>query len=118
MNYLLDTHTFLWLNERPERLSANMRTVLGAGEERFFLSMVSPWEIKIKQQLGKLELKQDLSIILASHLDNGSIELLPIELPHIERLGTLELHHRDPFDRMLIVSADRAFSAYPVEVIW
>jgi len=128
MNYLLDTHTFLWLNSEPEKLSDATRERLTAGEHKFFLSIVSPWEIQIKQQLGKLVLEWKLSSILDSHLVSGSIALLPIELRHEARLASLEPHHRDPFDRMLIaqamvegmpiISADHAFSAYPVEVIW
>jgi PIN domain nuclease of toxin-antitoxin system len=128
MRYLLDTHTFLWLNASPQKLGSTARDKLTAGEAPLFLSIVSPWEIQIKQQLGKLELESPLADMLDAHLGSRSIQLLPIELSHIERLGTLEQHHRDPFDRMLIaqalveglsiISADSAFAAYPVKQIW
>ena len=128
MRYLLDTHVFLWLNNQPTKLSARVQEMVTSGEHEFLLSVVSPWEIQIKLQLGKLLLEQPLSTILASHLDDQSLGLLPIELAHIEKLGALESHHRDPFDRMLIaqamteeisiVSADRSFTQYPIEVVW
>jgi len=128
MRYLLDTHVFLWLNNQPAKLSSRVREMLTSGEHEFLLSTATPWEIQIKRQLGKLHLDQPLSTILASHLDDGGLGLLPIELTHIEKLGTLESHHKDPFDRMLIAQAlaetisiitvDQAFESYPVEVVW
>ena len=73
MRYLLDTHVFLWFNNQPTKLSASVREMVTSGEHKFLLSVVTPWEIQIKRQLGKLHLEQPLSTILASHLDDQSL---------------------------------------------
>ncbi len=56
MKLLLDTHAFLWLNDESERLSQAVKDLCSSGEHEFYLSMVSPWEMQIKHQLGKLSL--------------------------------------------------------------
>lgn len=128
MRLLLDTHVFLWMNDAPEKLSANVRSLFLRGEDELFLSIASPWEIQIKQQIGKLAIEGTIDELLAPHLDDNSLRLLPIELRHIRGLGSLAMHHRDPFDRIFIaqaltdgmgiVTADPLFQAYPVSVIW
>jgi PIN domain nuclease of toxin-antitoxin system len=128
MRLLIDTHVFLWMNDAPEQLSAKVRNLFVRGEDELFLSIASPWEIQIKQQIGKLVIEGTVDELLAPHLEDNSLRLLPIELRHILRLGSLAMHHRDPFDRMFIaqaltdgmgiVTADPLFHSYPVSVIW
>ena len=91
------------------------------------LSLVSIWEIQLKAQLGKLQLRTALPQVIADQQRNG-VTLLPITLPHIFALQTLPLHHKDPFDRLLIAQAqsedasllskDSEFAGYRVSVIW
>jgi PIN domain nuclease of toxin-antitoxin system len=128
MKLLLDTHAFLWLNQEPEKLSTAVMTALQDDENEIFLSLVSVWEIQIKQQLGKLELKTDLLSILRLHTEMNTIQLLSMQLPHILGLQDLPAHHKDPFDRLLIaqarienltmISSDQYFSMYPIRLLW
>ncbi|TPK74758.1 type II toxin-antitoxin system VapC family toxin [Mesorhizobium sp. B2-4-15] len=117
--YLVDTHTLLWVLNADSRLSDRHRDIFLAGEE-VIVSAVSVAEIAIKKSLGKIALNGDVVEILRS---NG-IPILSVNELHAARLEHLPLHHRDPFDRLLIaqaqiegltlVSSDRHFSAYDV----
>jgi len=124
---LLDTHIFLWLNDRPERLSKMAIESCADPTNELFLSLVSLWEIQIKSQLGKLQMSVPWPMMVQKQRDENGLQILAISEAHIEQLSSLELHHRDPFDRLLIaqaqaekmhlVSTDRAFSSYEVTVI-
>lgn len=82
----------------------------------------------ISTHLGKLQLRVPLVGLIAAQQQTNGLELLPIELDHVLALDNLPLHHKDPFDRLLIsqsqvedailVSADSIFSQYPVTVLW
>lgn len=128
MKLLLDTHTFLWANIEAERLSLTVKSLLSSGEYELFLSVASPWEIQIKHQLGKLVLAKPVEeLVNINRLENNT-QLLPIELAHISYLAQLPQHHKDPFDRIIIaqaiiedmtvVTVDKSFVDYPVQVIW
>lgn len=128
MRLLLDTHTFLWLNGSPNQLSQTAMDYLSSGEHQFYLSIASPWEIQIKTQLGKLTLDMPFELLFDKNCYDNNIMLLPIELSHIKQLEHLPLHHKDPFDRimiaqainekMTILSIDEVFSNYGVNVVW
>ena len=128
MRLLLDTHCFLWLNGQPEKIGALALDACQNREHVLYLSLVSLWEIQIKQQLGKLDLDVPWRDMLNVQQAENGLQLLPISLTHIEQLAQLLMHHRDPFDRLLIaqaqsegmtfVSADSAMAPYAVEVIW
>ncbi len=128
MKLLLDTHTFLWLDSSPEKLS---NTALAACEDpanQLYLSVVSAWEIQIKQQIGRLQLDVPLDQMIQAQQSANSLSILPVELHHVYALDELPLYHNDPFDRLLIaqakaeqawlVSIDSQFEPYPVTVIW
>ena len=127
MKYLLDTHTFIWIDNEPSRLSATALSILDDESNIIFLSLASVWEIQIKLQLGKLSLRAHLSEVIREQQAHY-IEILPITLPHILVLEHLPAHHRDPFDRLLIAQAqvediallthDAVFAKYPIRVIW
>lgn len=68
------------------------------------MSVVSLWEIQIKSQLGKLTLNQPLENIYKSQIKNG-ISFLSVNPSHVFRLSLLPLHHKDPFDQLLIAQA-------------
>ena len=105
MKLLLDTHVFLWLNQQPEKLTDKILNLCGDSNNALYLSHVSPWEIQIKNQLGKLDLNVPLSVMIETQQQENGLKLLPITLPHIYALAELENHHQDPFDRLLIAQA-------------
>ncbi len=127
MRCLLDTHTFIWLDSDPAQLSPRVRALCYDPANTLLLSVASVWEMQIKLQLGKLILTQSLAATIASQRANG-INLLPISVSHVLGLDSLPLHHKDPFDRMLIaqanvenialLSADRIFTLYSVALLW
>ena len=102
MKYLLDTHTILWYAQGSSELSENARSLM---EGEFCLySMASLWEIAIKQKLGKLD-----GTLTASELDelckNAGFRQIPINAFQVEITKTLDFIHRDPFDRLLVATA-------------
>ncbi|MDF3155841.1 type II toxin-antitoxin system VapC family toxin [Mesorhizobium sp. M7A.F.Ca.CA.001.09.2.1] len=117
--YLVDTHILLWVLNADSRLSDHHRDIFLTGKD-VIVSAVSVAEIAIKKSLGKVTLTGDIVDLLRS---NG-IPILGVNELHAARLEHLPLHHRDPFDRLLIaqtqiegltlISADRQFSAYDV----
>jgi PIN domain nuclease of toxin-antitoxin system len=123
---LLDTHTFIWLSEDDPNLPVSMRDMTEDTDE-VFVSIASFWEISIKLTIGKLSLQADFNEI-ESRFTETRFQLLPISIKDTVQLRQLPLHHKDPFDRILIaqainhslaiVSADAAFDAYPIQRVW
>jgi PIN domain nuclease of toxin-antitoxin system len=105
MNLLLDTHIFLWLNQAPEKLPKSILGLCEDSSNTLFMNHVSPWEIQIKHQLGKLQLDVPLDSMITTQQQDNNLQLLAITLPHIYALSTLPNHHNDPFDRLLIAQA-------------
>jgi len=126
MKVLLDTHTFLWGLGDDDKLSARARQAIAVSER--FWSLASIWEVLIKVRTGKLSMRHPVGDYLISQMSANGVSLLPVRLEHVLRIEELPLHHRDPFDRMLIaqsleeklpiVTADPAFERYDVELIW
>jgi PIN domain nuclease of toxin-antitoxin system len=127
MKLLLDTHIFIWADDEPERIPAALMTYLADEANELWLSLVSAWEMQIKRQLGKLHLQLSLAETTASHQQTNGLRLLPITAEHVYALDNLPLHHKDPFDRLLIaqaiaedltlVSVDPAFAAYSIKLL-
>ena len=127
MKLLLDTHTFLWWDSEPEKLSQHALELCQNPENMLILSVASIWEMQIKIQLGKLKIKMPLSELIRQQQENG-IGILPVEASHIFAVENLPNHHKDPFDRLLVaqaivedavlVSADPLITQYPVRVDW
>ena len=105
MKVLLDTHVFIWLDSAPEKLSPKAFAVCQDQDNELYLSMASVWEMQIKQQLGKLNLKLPLKQLIEEQCANNGLQILSIEADHIYALNELPLHHKDPFDRLLIAQA-------------
>ncbi|AVH62710.1 MULTISPECIES: type II toxin-antitoxin system VapC family toxin [Nostoc cyanobionts] len=92
------------------------------------LSTASVWEMAIKHSIGKLNFGLAFNEFIEQQIIRNGIELLPITIDHITVVATLPLHHRDPFDRILIaqsiveniplLSADKIFDAYPIRRMW
>ena len=128
MKLLLDTHTFIWWDSSPQKLSPKALAFCQNPENTLLLSMVSIWEIQIKLQLGNLNLNLPLPELIESQQQTNNIELLPINLTHVLTLDSLPNHHKDPFDRLLIsqaivesavlVSGDSILANYPVKIEW
>lgn len=123
MRILLDTHCLLWwLDDAPE-LGTVGRELIADPQNLIFVSVASFWELRIKEGIGKIELPSNF----LEAVREQSFEMLPIGVEHTERLCGLPLHHRDPFDRLIIAQAmdegltvlshDRAIALYDVEHI-
>ncbi|MFB2981214.1 type II toxin-antitoxin system VapC family toxin [Microseira sp. BLCC-F43] len=100
--FLLDTHTFIWLTEDDANLIDNLRATIEAAD-LVYVSIASLWEISIKLKIGKLSLQRSYETI-GSEIDSSDILLLPISFADTVQIRNLPLHHRDPFDRMLLPS--------------
>ncbi len=127
MKAILDTHAFLWALAGDARMSSHARDIF-AGPADLSLSIASIWEILIKVQSGKLNFPRPAGPYVLSKLAENRIKSLPISIDHLLALERLPMHHRDPFDRILIaqgleeklpiITSDPLFRNYPVEVIW
>lgn len=127
MRLLLDTHVLLWLFKEPDRLSLTTHDRLAESETEILVSVATLWEIAIKRAVGKLNLPGDLVQIVPRFVREIGADLLTISPAHALSVADLPMHHRDPFDRLLIaqahiekipiVTADRSFAAYDIEAI-
>ena len=128
MRMLLDAHTFLWFITGSSRLSDYPLSLIEDTNNTKWLSIVSLWEIAIKLKLGKINLDDPFSTLLDDQVRRNGFGLLPIEFAHLVTISELPLHHRDPFDRLIIaqsiteqmpiVSIDMAFDAYGITRLW
>lgn len=127
MKIILDTHTFLWFINDSTELS-NSAAELIESDVDLWISIASLWEISIKVNLNKLDLPDDYEKFIPHQIAINNIEILPVNLQHLIVLTKLPLHHRDPFDRLLIaqaiaeavpiVSIDKKFDLYEVARQW
>lgn len=105
MKLLLDTHTFIWLDTAPEKLSSVALQACQDTDNTLYLSAVSAWEVLIKQRLGKMTLSVPLDEMIKVQQETNQLQVLPIALNHVLAIQDLPLHHGDPFDRLLIAQA-------------
>jgi PIN domain nuclease of toxin-antitoxin system len=127
MKLLIDTHTFLWFINQSEQLSVNAKNLLESDID-IWLSVASLWEIAIKVSIGKLVLPDTYENFIPRQIGENEIEVLPISIVHLNIVSSLPLHHKDPFDRLIIaqalteqisvISADDKFDKYSVSRIW
>lgn len=119
-NYLLDTHVLLWLNSDIGRISQPVIAALDLADQVYY-SAASVWEISIKQSIGKIH----IAAAISSFVEQSRFLELPVTTQYAEAAAKLPLHHRDPFDRMLVVqamiedltliTADRRLSSYDIK---
>lgn len=127
MRLLLDTHVWLWTLVSPERLTSDASSLISDSGTQVFLSAASSWEISIKYRLGRLELPEPPETLIPLRLLRDGLTSLPVDHHHACRVASLPLHHRDPFDRLLIAqaqienltlaTADPAFQKYDLSLV-
>jgi PIN domain nuclease of toxin-antitoxin system len=122
VNLLLDSHCLLWwLADMP--LSRTAGAAIADPSNEVYVSAASIWELEIKSALSKLTIDADL----ITEVEAAGLTWLPITALHGQAAAHLPLHHRDPFDRMIIaqaqlescsvVSRDSTFALYPIAII-
>lgn len=129
MKYMLDTCALIMLIFEPERLSRKAREII-EGESELIVSIASLWEIMIKQQIGKLEVKDTSAQEIESVCKALDIDIIQTEIPQIDLIRTLPRFkdHGDPFDRLIIcqakhqnlpiITSDHKMTWYGLEVLW
>ena len=128
MRLLLDTHTFLWFVLNDRQLSRPADALITDPVNEVFVSPATYWEVAIKVGQKKLDLFAPYDDFMKRGITGNDFEVLPIETRHTSLLTTLPMHHKDPFDRLLIaqslveqiplVSVDSAFDPYGVTRLW
>ncbi|MEP6519131.1 type II toxin-antitoxin system VapC family toxin [Microcoleus vaginatus] len=128
MRLLLDTHAFIWYTTDSSRLTATGRSLIDNGENDILLSTASVWEMAIKHSIGRLTFSMPFMEFIKQQLAVNRIDILEITFDHIEVVASLPLHHRDPFDRLIIaqsvaeqipiLSVDAIFDAYAIARVW
>ncbi len=128
MKYLLDTMVWLWSVGPTENIATAGLEVLKRGSEDIYLSAVSSWEVAIKAKIGKFKLPEAPGPYVRSRMATQRIRPLSITQDHSLKVYELALNHNDPFDRLLIaqailegmtiLTADRIFKEYPVDILW
>lgn len=128
MRVLLDTHSLIWYAQNNPKLSATANLAIEDSNNAIYISIVSLWEITIKNSLGKFTLDQPIADFFADNVEGNGFSVLSIERTHLLTVHALPFHHRDPFDRLLIaqsltenmifLSTDAAMDAYGVNRLW
>jgi PIN domain nuclease of toxin-antitoxin system len=118
----------IWYAAGDSQLSDTARGIVDDFSQERLISIASIWEMGIKSNIGKLAFKPDFESFIQNEFQLVGYDLLPIELPHIFQMEKLPLHHRDPFDRIIIaqslaenipvVTKDSIFGSYGAERIW
>ncbi len=104
MRILLDTHILLWALAEPKKLSRETRARLEDPESEILFSAASIWEIAIKAQIERISFSPRPNEITEAAIDSGFLEL-PVRAAAAALVVKLPLHHRDPFDRLLMAQA-------------
>jgi PIN domain nuclease of toxin-antitoxin system len=125
---LLDTHALLWFYLGDPQLSVPARTAIADPGNTKLVSPATYWELAIKVGLGKYVLTETFDEFLQHAIFDNGFAILPIELRHVSALVGLPHHHKDPFDRLLVVqalvegiplvSADAVLDSYPITRLW
>lgn len=128
MKALLDTHTALFAWMAPEKLSARVRKIIRNRKNELYFSQASTLEIVLKHKIGKMTLPESPVSYVATRVQVFGFRYLPIEDADIQGISDLPMVHRDPFDWLLLATAQRLslpmisrdsfFAKYPVELVW
>ncbi len=128
MKVLIDTHALIWFCEGSPLLGSAARAAMEDDSNEKYVSQAVPWEMAIKTSLGKLNLEVGFDVIFPHVLDANGFQMLPACFDHYRALITLERHHGDPFDRLMIcqaqaegltiITCDHEFTNYGVPLLW
>jgi PIN domain nuclease of toxin-antitoxin system len=128
MILLLDTHVFLWIIAEPDKISAPANRALRSKDNELVFSCVSLWEMALKVEARKLDIPLSRDFIDDRLRDIGITRILNVTPKNIYTMLSIPRIHPDPFDRLLaaqcisenmrLVSADRIFRKYPIDVLW
>ena len=128
MRLLLDTHAFLWFVTDDGRLSATARALIADPSNEILLSPATYWEVAIKVSIGKYPLAVPFDSFFTQGIVGNDLSILEFDLRHATTLAALPLHHKDPFDRMIVAQAiveavpllsiDQALDAYGISRLW
>ncbi len=124
----MDTHAFIWYTTDSSRLTATGRSLIDNGENDILLSTASVWEMAIEHSIGRLTFSMPFMESIEQQIAVNRIDILEITFDHIEVVASLPLHHRDPFDRLIIaqsmaeqipvLSRDAFFDACAIARVW
>ena len=111
----------------PDHLSDQARALLNDQDSQLFLSVAAVWEIGIKHAAGKVRYTGSPTVQVPLHIKRSGVTILPISVDHALAAAALPMHHRDPFDRMMIAqaaaeeltlaTADPRMAAYGVSIL-
>lgn len=128
MKLLLDTHAFLWFVTNDPQLSATAPALIVDPSNQLFISPASYWEVAIKVSIGKNPMTVPFETFFTTAITAYAITVLPVEVCHAAVVSTLPMHHKDPFDRMIvaqalvmglaIVSIDPLLDPYGINRLW
>jgi PIN domain nuclease of toxin-antitoxin system len=128
MRILLDTCAFLWLVTDDPQASELAKEIFLKEDNELLLSAVTGFEIAVKYSLGKLRLAEPPKEFITNRINANALTELPVSMTHALILQNLPLHHKDPFDRLLVaqamvnqiplLSADQQLSAYDIHRLW
>ena len=128
MRILLDTCAFLWLVTDDPQASELAKEIFLKEDNELLLSSVTGFEIAVKYSLGKLRLAESPKEFITNRINANALTELPVSMTHALILQNLPLHHKDPFDRLLVaqamvnqiplLSADQQLSAYDIHRLW
>lgn len=128
MRLLLDSHAVLWFFQASPQLSALAKATIEDAQNEKFVSVATCWELAIKAGLGRFQLTEPIHALLSREITRNNFQTLDISVVHATSVESLPHHHRDPFDRLLIVQAlaesltvvgrDSVFDQYGVARVW
>lgn len=128
MKFLIDTHTFIWYVTNSSKLSLKAQELINDGNNEVLLSIASIWEMAIKHSVSKLTFELPFELFITRQLAVNNFQLLNVSIDHLVIVANLPLHHRDPFDRLIIAQAiveqipvvgtDKVFDSYPIKRLW
>jgi len=104
MNYLLDTHALIWYFEDSTNMPVRIAKLIDNPAHHKFICVASLWEIAIKSNIGKLDMRLSFDELL-DVISNSELTILPIESGYLKGLSKLPFIHKDPFDRLIIATA-------------
>lgn len=127
MKVLLDTQIVIWWNTESSKIEPVARELIGDSLVEKLVSHATLWEMAIKIRIGKLIIRPSLFTFVEQNIKRNGMQLLPIDEYSIYATQNLELHHQDPFDRLIIaqaiignipvITSDKVWGKYPVRLL-